>query len=493
MLVDLSDLDRFDRRNLWQPDGQTITVRPGLRKLHTPTANHKFVGGFSIKSPTSGGLWHYLIEARDTTSPQVQVLRLDEDFTTIETLTLSGYRPPRVVTFAPVGQEMMICSPDLPPVRCVLGGHMEIAEQVASSNAINTTAIDIPKGIAVAWKNRVVIAGTPVQDAAAGLYFSDPGAPRTFVVENILPGPWASPVHGLHVSAQGALIVATETGIWAVPDGVVSGGQLLVPEEIGQLTDLAVYDYNQTCQVRGAVWALTRKALRQVFPEGTADVGLDEQLIPRGIYPRISAADFRSRGRIVASDLGPMVAYDERLFLLDLTTGHRGWWHGQDETDFTLLGVLHDFDGDELLLTAGGVYRLEGNFDGGEESNSETTGPVRGYFAGTVANAPTADLAPMRVVSKATGHGNALHAVNGELATTDVEQIGAVEGVASWASTTTKLAEQRLEQSTTTVADGSSSGEVSIEIGVEECESRLMPQVEIDLGASNDGSLDRDA
>lgn len=487
--VDLSDLARFERRNLWQPDGRTIAVRPGLRELASPTSGYVFIAGRSIKSTTSGELFHYVVEANTAADPNVYVRRFDEYWSQLESLRLDGLAEPPAVSFVPVGQEMLICGKNMPTVRCLLGGHMQLAERVESRNALNTTAIPtVPRGIGTAWKARAVIAAAPLQDAQGGLLFSDPGAPQTFVVQNYLTGPWASPVHGLHVSAQGALIVATETGCWAVPDGVVSAGQRIVDDNIGQIADVAVYDYNQTCSVRDTVWALTRRGIRQVWPTEGPELLLSEQVMPRARGAAITSPDFRAGGRIIGGDIGPMVAYDGNLFLLDITTGHHGWWTAPNASDWNLRGVLHDFDGDELLLTEGGVYRLEGTMDGGLDAASEGGEVVSGYFAGRLQAGPEDGIAVNRVTGKTTGHGTPFAAVNGyETAAQALPQEGAKEGVASWSDTSRRLEQQGLTQMRHPIprAGARRAGEAVLEYGTTIPGSRILPSVEVDIGGSS--------
>jgi hypothetical protein len=486
-IVDLSDQEQFQRRNLWQPDAVTITVRPGLRRVHAPTDNYTFCGGHSIKSPTSGEIHHYVLESIERGVPQLFIRRYDEYWNEIESLLLDGITRPQAVTFVPVGQEMLICGRGMPTVRVLLGGHMQMAQRVESTNVLNTTALPfVPSGIGVSWKNRAVIAASPLQDASAGLIFSDPGAPQTFVGQNFLPGPWASPVHALHVTAQGALAVATETGIWGVPDGVVGAGQIIAQEQIGEIAKVPVYDYNQVCAVRETLWVLTRRGIRQVWPTQGEELLLNEMSMPRTKKGAARSGDYRAGGRIIGTQLGPMVAYEGELYLFDVTTGHRGWWDCS-ENNFDLVAVLHDFDGDELLMTEGGVYRLEGNFDGELDASSEFGTAVAGYFSGRLPAGPDDEMAINIVAGKTTGHGTPFASINGRVTESAVlPQEGGVEGLSSWSSTTTFFEEQGLTLMRHNIDKDAAwrAGEAALEYGTTGPNSRVWPLVDVNLGGS---------
>lgn len=486
--IDLSDLDLYDRRNLWQPDPATIEVRPGLRSCWSAQTNHEILAGRTVQSPTSGETFHYTIEARiDATSPGVRFTCYDEYGNVLHYLEQDGALFSKAATISALGQEVILGGKGIPTARAIVGGHIALAEKVASSNAANTTAIDVPRGINIAWKNRMLIAAGPTQDAAGGIVVSDVGKPQTYVVQNFLSGPWVAPIKGWAVAAEGVLIVATESGLWAIPDGVVGAGQRIAPEVISQLSSLSTYDYNQLCVARGTVFALTRKSIRQVYPPGP-DLLLDEQRCRRTVSARISSSDYRAGGRLVGTDVGPMLSFEGKLFVYDMSTGHRGWWDFPNKTSFSLVGVMNDSDGDELLVASDGVYRLEGNMDGGLTTSSEGGAAVEGYFSGIIPNTPGGDWNAVEVRTKAAGPGNSFAHIGASSNNAKaIPQRGFLEGVGSWADNATgdSVPEELAQMVRHTIPRTSEQNELSLEVGATVPGTRLMPAVEVDMGGSD--------
>lgn len=415
------------RRNVWPLQSGELAVRPGLREVYTAESGRVVVAGFSVRNPFSGDVWHYVVDVASSGAADTKIRIYDEDFQAIQVYDTSADVRPRAVTHAVVQDHIIITSPDFPTVWGVIGSGITTAEKVDSVNTTRTT-LDVPQGLCVSWADRCVIAD------GSSIFFSDAvtlsvGDPRAFIGDNQVSRPGV--IYGLHVGAGGSLVVVASDGVWALPEDAAGAGQVV----FGlwqRLTDHQASGFMQSCAVRGRIYGLTRRGYRLIDTQGTDEVLLDDPVMPRAIVGRIATEDYRAAGRMLASDLGPIVSLDDldTFHMHDLATGATSWWEmlvtGEEGH---VVGVLEENDGDVMLLTEKGGYRLFGNFDG--DATSED-GTVAGVLAGVIPTPP--GLSPvLRAVDWASDtQGDIEVSVRGTTKTKAPPQVGVVEGSSTW-------------------------------------------------------------
>ena len=366
------DLTDWAKRNIWRTSDGQMCVRPGLRRLAAAGGGRRFVGGFTVQNPWTLEVWHYVADV-STAGLDLVVRVLDEDFVEWQSIQTGVDVVPRGFSYGVVEGEIMIGSPDMPTLWGFVGGALTLAVKVASDNP-GTTAINVPRGIVCSVLNRIVIA-----DGAA-IFVSDPvavtgGSPRTFVAQNQNQRPGV--VFGLHEGAGDSLVAVTSAGVYALDSSAFAVQIVGSNGTPWRLVNRAEsYSYDSSCNVKGRVYALTKRGYRLVDTEGGDDVVLDEPSMVLPDFVRIANPDWRS-ARMYAGEFGPLVAEDVAagasgpvLHVVDATTGLRSWWSGKkgDSTTgsnapWTPRGVLNDPDGAGMLLMEDGVYAIEGNCD----------------------------------------------------------------------------------------------------------------------------------
>lgn len=335
-------------RNMMMRRGE-LCARPGLREVKDFAA--AAVACKSVRVPETGETWHYVVYASGTIGVY------DDNFATLFT-HIATTANVRTASFAVQADTISISSPDFPTQHGLLGSGLERMRVKDSVNPL-TTAIAPPHGVCVAWANRVVIA----EDAF--IYISDPQEPRTYVPQNISRIPTGSPVYGLHVSADGALVAVCSTGVWALPEDAPTIGQEAL-QIWSKLNDHVFLDYDTSCVSRGTVWGLSQNGVRQLFPQQgkELEIGLDSSGTNVGTSADELFPDMRE-GRLIGTQAGLMVGIRDVSFVLDMQTGFGSWWSRRSD-EFEVVGLLEDSRGEELYLTrAGTVCRAIGNCDGG--------------------------------------------------------------------------------------------------------------------------------
>jgi hypothetical protein len=473
------DLRTFSKRNLWLlPSGQ-VAVRPGLRLLKAAESSRKIVGGFSVQNPYTGEVWHYIADVA-TTGPKACVIRIyDEAWINIQAFATGVDAEPSVLTHAVVLDQVMICAPELPTMWGLLGSGITLAVKEDSDNP-TTTAIDVPRGMCVAWTNRCVIANGP------DLYISDPvavtgGSPKTFVGQNQLTRDGR--IHGLHVASSGALVVCHSRGVEALPEDAAAAGQVALGNW-QRLTDHVTSRYQSTCVSQGRLWALTRTGLKLIDSEAGEEQTLDEPAMPSAFRSRIASSDYRAGARLLGGDAGPIVSLDlEAAFSMgDESRQFRSWWTMTHSAETARIrGLLRTSDGEEMLLTEKGAYYVGGNFDGenGSYPDTENGTPVLGGFLGVVPSPP--DLSPVvRRVDFGSDTGGAIKvSVRGEPKSVTGSQSGTIIGTATWDTSTAgfgnpPVQSQRFHWATRT-------DDLAIEVMAERPLSRVSDTVDIEM------------
>jgi hypothetical protein len=423
------------------------------------TSNVK--AGFSVKNPATQQTWHYILKAPATTTATITIY--DEDFQTIKVVNLGVVNPAmEVMTPAILDNEIVIGSPSFPQMYGLVGSDLIQSVKVESVNAVNTTAIEVPRGICIHWAGRIVVSD------GRSVYFSDALYPRTYVAENVLVAPGGN-IYGMHVSAGGALVLCTSTGVWALPEDASASGQIVLGVW-SKLSDFETVDYLSTCVSNGVIYGLSKYGWRAMESANSKELVLSEQKLSRSNF-RIEAADFRPLARIFGGIHGPIVGLPTpHVHATDVANGVKSWWTFPASSD-VICGVLYDDDGEEMLLTGSGIMRRCGNQTGYESS-------VIGMVAGRIPSPPEASPV-LRYVTLATdGESSTTVMVNNVKRTLSAYTGKApLIGTTAWGSGVYREVPMRSRQ-----ADFAERGdEVAVEIAVYEHPSRVADAVDLEF------------
>lgn len=336
------DISSWDLRNVSALPSGELCVRESFVTSSNDSNTGTAVAGWTVKCQTTDVVWHYII--RRTTADGVLLFILDEDFNTIQKYTYNIFIQPKDVSLSVIEDQIMICSPDLPPLWGIVGSGVVVATTVTSVNPATTALENIPMGISVAWAGRNVIATRET------MFFSDALYPRTYVGQNAIDPPGGS-IYGLHVNAGGALIVCTTTGVYALPEDAATSGQLVLGV-FSKLTDYECIGYRTTASCKGRVYGLTRKGFCLVDAQGAEETPLDEQVNSiAGGTGRIHFNDYK-QGKIFGATDGLYVYMGTTAMLYaDVTLGFKSWWTSSSIS--SLSGIGFENDGTEVLFMAG--------------------------------------------------------------------------------------------------------------------------------------------
>lgn len=493
-----ADVSGWSKRNVWRLPSGEMCVRPGMRKLALPSDNRMFCGGFSIRNEFNGEVWHYLFDVNINTqgsrAPKLTIV--DEDFVTFQVVSLTTNRIPRVVTPAVVQGQILLNSPDLRPLWGLVGSGLTLAGTVASDD-ITLTALRIPAGICTTWVgSRAVIA------TGRSVFVSDPvtatgGSPRTFVAENQMELPGI--IYGIHEAAGGMLVACTDSGVYgldgsAASVGIIGNGGA----DWRLLNHHCIYDFNNSCVVRGRVYALTRRGYKLVDMENDDEVIANEPMMSIGIGAgRYALEDFRT-ARILGGEDGPIIGVDTQgaAFVVDVADKNmRSWWKmsdfnasGSSFGPSSLVGLLQDVDGSQLLMGQHGIYAVDGDFDGSAALSTLTTFHT-GSLRSVVESSPKENLHPRHITyGAAVGGGSALKiraAIRGSAL--DMvplpDENGITIGVDSWGTEDKRYTVTPMTSVQCDFADGPTN-DIGIEVGADGGMTRLSDTVSIDYSQS---------
>lgn len=479
------DVRSWAKRNMWPAPGGGLAVRPGLRRIATPSASRKYVGGFSVLNSYTGEVWHYLFDVVTTAGASL-ALRLhivDENFAIFQTFTIGADVDPRVITHAVVEGEIIISGPDFPTLWGLVGSGVVLATKVDSDNP-STTALEVPRGICSTWCNRVVIADGPA------LFVSDPvavtgGSPRTFTAVNQNNRPAA--VYGLHEGAGGQLVALTARGVYGLDSAAAASGVVGANgSDWRMINHHELTSYGSSCVVKGRIYALSRHGYVLADIEGGDEEELDDPVQPRYYGPRVYRSDWRS-SLLLGGEEGPIVAHHTQ----DVTSMHhlarsmRSWWSCGVGSTFRVRGVLRGVDGEQMLICEDGIYTLGGNFDGETTIASAIATQPRGVLAGIVMTKPE-DNPTVRHVSWAAAvgaEGSVYAAVRGDMQSsaglTDTRggTIGTESWGGSWLYLTTPVTSAEVDFDI-------NSDDVGVELAADYPCTRVSPLASVDVSAS---------
>lgn len=468
------DISGWAARNMWPLPSGELAVRPGLRKVYSAASGRRLVGGFSLRSPSTLEMVHYVVDVATSGAADCRIRVLDAEMNEFHQLAVGNVEP-EVVTRAVLQQQVLICSPHFPTVWGFVGGPIAIAPKASSQSGVEDT-IDMPRGLAVSWaSSRAVIADGDTIFVSDPTTVLSPNALRSFAGSNATV--LESPILGLHVSARGALIACTQSGAWALPASAAAIGRTVFGAW-ERITDYQATRFATTTKAAGRVWGLSAAGVVPADSAGTFELALDDPPIPRALVQRISANDYRAVCRIYEGHKGPIVSYPglEAVCVVDIAREFASWWTWADATaDGRLVGVLQEDDGDDMLLTADGVYRVWGNFDG-DEAISEA-GTVTGVLAGLQPSPPDGSPVLRRVDVKSDTGGLLRLGFGGTAQTEQPAQAGSVLAAAVWGTgtiNTPALASKRFH-----LADRTD--QIAFEVGCDNPLSRLDAQLSLEV------------
>lgn len=351
------DISNAELHNIVKRKGG-LEVRKGLAYAAGVTFGSKYVGGFSVESPFTAEVWHYLFE-QNTTTLETTMRVYTEDFLEMFTQPLGALDANPVITHAVYNNQIMVNSPSFSsPLYGLVGGGIIPAVKTESLNP-DTTALEIPQGHICSFGDRMPIAQGNV------IYFNDPGVdPRTYVSQNALP--LSGTVYDMFQGDDGALYMFTSAGIYYMAQDALGKGQR-VEGFIGSIPGLQVTKPRNAAASNGVVAVLQRG--------GIVILGGKKQVIdiapykgPRRISKAVEIEDYRLSGEIHATTDGFIVAFrGQNGFLLEfnLREGYRSYVYPITSETINVVGVLRSSENDTLLITQDNVFIPQGNADFG--------------------------------------------------------------------------------------------------------------------------------
>lgn len=475
------DARTLAKRNMATNGAGQLSTRPGMRRLLNASTS-RFYGGFTNRDGTTGDVQHIIIAGESSAPVGLELRVYDENFALQATVSLLSNAIPRAVTVGMVLRQVMIGSPEFPTLWGIQSGTYRIATKVENEES-GLSAIEVPDGILTQWLNRIVVAN------GTALYFSDAvavtgGSPRTFYAQNQNNRPGA--IFGLHVSGGGMLMACTDQGVYGLDPAAAAVGIIgSNGADWRKLSDHETTAYSTTCTANGRLYGLTKRGYRLIDTEDGAEVDLDDPMMTRAIGTRVSLDDYRAC-RIYGGAEGPIISCDSipAVYVTEQPGGVDCWWTATTtaaDMDLRVFGLLRDVDGSDLLLTAGGVYAMGGNFDG---TTALTGGfaaqPVGGMF-GTLPSRPD-ENETIRKVHVSVANTGARAALRGDLQTSAIyvdNVYGPVIGTSSWGGAwrhmTAPTVAHRLDFDV-------NSNDLAVEVGLDGCDNRIQPVVVLDDG-----------
>ena len=485
------DITKWQMSNMWRMPSGELCVRPGLRRIYTPSSR-EIVGGFSIKNAKTAETWHYIWDVATSGSLDCRLRILDDDWQTFQIYVYNANVRPRGLSYARVLGQMLLCSPDLPTLWGYEGSGARLAEAVESESG--SEVIDVPRGIVTSWNNRAVIFDGDSMYASDPLAFGG-GDLRSFIGENKNQRPGV--VYGAHEGAGHMLVVATSVGVYGLESAasaVAIVGANGTAWRILSHAECASYD--STCVVDGRVYGLTKNGMMAIDTEDGEETTLTEPYMPRAYGPRVSLEDYRA-ATMLAGESGPIVAIPSQnvAHFADRETGFGGWWRSAvTPTAFKVVGVLRDAGGGDMLLCSNGVYRVTGDFDGETALSSGVATQPNGFCFAPMPSSPSSNnlVRGVHVGADVGAGGSVFAAVRGaglpaSTGTTGVnDEEGIIIGTDAWGTATKRYVTSSLQavRFISSQQAAVATDDVTIEVGASTCLTRIQPVVEVDLSGS---------
>lgn len=463
MLVNIS---QWELHNL-QRDGAGLRTRLNFASVKTPTAGTVYVGAFSLQSPQTGDVWHYLIE-QSTTTAAATLRVFTEEFYELFSVPLGVLGDTPVVTWAVTNRQLMVNSPDFSaPLFGVLGGGLITALKQASIYE-DSTALDIPAGHITTFGDRMPIA------QGAVLFFNDPGIdPRTYVAENVVALPGT--IYDILQADDGALWIFTAGGVFTLAADALGQGQT-VQGFLAKVPGLQTSRPRNAVATRFGVAVLDRDAV----VVGGRRIPIATYQGRRRLSKAIEVEDLRQFGELHATPTGVLIGFrDGRGFFVDVDiAAGAATYVWSESSDLNLVGALRDRDGEMLHVLSDRVV-WQGVVGTLDFDSSATKGTAAGRLdLGPVDNPIIRRLS----VSAANGGADVAAACSGNVdtANTTTTDGDIVIGTSSWTASGTRLAGRttRSTRMTLNVRTTEPNAEVQVSGGGR----RVIATVEVQVG-----------
>ena len=425
------DVTGWAKRNLWLKR-QGVCVRPGFRTVLTPSSA-RIYAAWTMREPITGVVRHYICTTpTGGTKNAAAVTIYDESLRALGTILTGIGNTEPVTTHAEVYGQVLIQHVDEQPWWGLIGQQLTAATSKASANPATTVLDNLPRGLAVSWANRAVVAEGSI------LWFSDPSDfatgnfIRTFVAANGVVSPGGQ-VFGLHVSQGGALVVCCTGGVFALSEQAAA--VQIVTGDWQQLSDHQTVRHRSTAAYNGRVYGLSPRGIKQIDTEGGTELDISEPFVPTASLAAIASDDWRRDARLISWSNGLFVAAHahKAVCAISIEHGFRSWWtmtHTSGEVQ-AVIGTLNDNNGNDYLVTTAAVYLIIGNHDGSIALSENATAVLGGYIGNVPTNA--ADSPVLREVTFASDTGgNIKVTANGAQKTSAPPQGGVVAGTSVW-------------------------------------------------------------
>jgi hypothetical protein len=228
------------------------------------------------------------------------------------------------------------------------------------------------------------------------------------------------------------LVAVTSSGVYALAADVGQLGELV--GEWRKVDHYGAAHFGVSAFSRGRLFGLTQKGYRLIDGAGADEKLLDEPSVSTTVYKRIQSTDYQRFATMQSSELGPLVSLpiDSATSRTDLATGFSSWWTmTHTGEDANVVGLLRGLDGDEMLLTTKGAYRVFGNFDG-DEALSENAVAVEGGYVAQIPMPARASPVVRRVDWQTTSSTTAKMSIGGVQKTATFNGVAPVIGTDIW-------------------------------------------------------------
>ena len=391
------DLTKWELHNC-RPTPDGLRTRAGFVSVASPTAGTEYVGGFSVESPSTTEVWHYLFEQSTTTN--VTTLRVyTEEFREMFSQDLGPLQKRPAISYAVALGQMFIGSPAFSSMLYGLpGGGIITAHKTASINP-DTTALEIPTGHVCAFGDRFVIAQGNV------LFFNDPPLansvdPRTFVAQNAFA--MNGTVYDLFQGTDGNLYIFTSDGVFTLPPDAIAQGQ----SPAGYLSRVPGVEVSRPRNAVGTTGAIAvlQKDHILLLPSGQR-IDLVRRAGPRYTGLDVAVEDLRLAGELSATPTGFVVGFRamQSFFLEgDIPTKSYGYHYGTPggAISFQVVAMLRSRDNAPIYVMPANVFIPH------TREVTEPTGQMFAIASGRVALSPKDNPVVRRVTIESDAWGN---------------------------------------------------------------------------------------
>jgi hypothetical protein len=475
------DLRGFELQNIVRTSTGLRTRRPMLR-LKTPA--DRFVGGFTLESPSTTEPLHFLFDqAGDDGTVTLHVYT--EEFFEISSYTVGVMQKDPVISWAVANNQYMINSPSFAtPLYGIVGGGGPVAAVKTASLNPDTTALDIPSGHICSFGDRFAIASGNV------ILFNDPPQasnldPRTFVgLTNSLVLPGA--VYDMFQGNDGALRIFTSAGVFSLPTDAIGNGQS-VQGFLSRIPGLDTSRSRNACACAGAGVVLQRDRVVVLGDEGNP-INLAPYEGRRHLSSVVAVDDLRLAGELYPTPTGFIVGFrGKRGHFVDVNIGTRALsYYVTGSPGFNVVGTLRSRDGEALVVCSDGVF-VPGSAGIQDPHNAYT------IVATACGKIDIADRSTVRRIHVPfTGSAVAAY-VSGRAkqATTPTLTGEAVIGTATWTLAATSLAGRQKRKTRLSFAVKAS--DPHVELSFSGSDREIAPAVEVELDGRGSDSEDKNA